>query len=66
MISHAALAATLLMAFTSAGAAQVIVRGTVINTDSARLRGVQIEVADSSGRIRHNVTSDGHGRSRRG
>ena len=62
MISHAALAATLLMAFTSAGAAQVIVRGTVINTDSARLRGVQIEVADSSGRIRHNVTSDSTGR----
>jgi hypothetical protein len=62
MIHHAALATTLLMVFASAGAAQVIVRGMVINPDSARLPGVQIEIADSSGRIRHNATSDSAGR----
>jgi hypothetical protein len=62
MIYNVALATTLLMVFASAGAAQVIVRGLVTNPDSARLRGVQIEVADSSGRIRYNATSDSTGR----
>ena len=62
MTSGPALATMLLLLSASAGAAQVLVHGTVLNADSARVRGVQVELADSTGRIRHNTVSDSAGR----
>ncbi len=61
MIRKLALATTLLLLSASAIAAQVIVQGTVVNTDSARLAGAHIEMADSSGRIRHTAATDSSG-----
>lgn len=61
MMRTVALATTLVMTLASAGATQVVVQGTVVNPDSARLVAVQIELSDSSGRIRHSTTTDSLG-----
>ena len=57
-----ALATTLVLVCASASAGQVIVQGTVVTPDSAKLRGAQVQVADSSGRISHRAVTDSAGR----
>jgi hypothetical protein len=61
MITRLAQATMLLLLSASAAAAQVLVQGTVVNTDSARLRGARVEMTDSSGRVRHAATTDSSG-----
>ena len=61
MMRALALATTLVTTFASAGAAQVVVQGTVINADAVRLAAVHIELSDSSGRTRYHATTDSLG-----
>jgi len=60
-MTRLALPAALVLLSASGGAAQVIVQGTVVNTDSVRLVGARVEVADSSGRARYSATTDSLG-----
>ena len=57
----AALATSLVLLSGSTASAQVFVQGTVFNTDSARLIGARIEMADSGGRVSYTAISDSSG-----
>ena len=56
-----AVPAVFLVLSASGAAAQVIVQGTVVNTDSVRLAGARVELADSTGRARYAATTDSLG-----
>jgi hypothetical protein len=57
----ATVASLLLLLSAPAVSAQVLVQGTVANTDSVRLIGVRVELADSSARINYTAITDSTG-----
>jgi hypothetical protein len=55
------LATSLLLLAVQSASGQVFVQGTVQNTDSARLVGARIEIADTTGRLAYTAISDSLG-----
>ncbi|HEY0672302.1 MAG TPA: carboxypeptidase-like regulatory domain-containing protein [Longimicrobiales bacterium] len=56
------LATSLLLLSAAAAPAQVFIQGTVVNTDSAKLAGARIEIADQAGTVDYRAITDSLGR----